>query len=60
MFPEDHTKIVKRIDELESQLYGVYRALESLRMGLQRQWHVLPSGKRWTQQAHDESQLSAK
>lgn len=49
MFPEEtHVKIVKKLDALEADAYRVYRSMESLRIELQEQWHVLPSGERWT------------
>lgn len=44
MFPEEtHVKIVKRIDEIEADMYRLYRKLERLRLDLQAQWRVLPS-----------------
>jgi hypothetical protein len=61
MFPEEtHVKIVKRIDEMEAEAYGLYRRLERLRLDLQAQWKVLPSGERWSQYTHDESVHSSK
>ena len=55
MFPEEtHVKIVKRLDEIECELFGLYRKLESLRLGLQDQWKVLPSGERWTKERQEE------
>jgi hypothetical protein len=60
MFPDErYVKIVRRIDQLESQLYGTYRALERLRLDLQREWKVLPSGERWNERSHAASELSA-
>jgi hypothetical protein len=57
MFPEEtHQKIVKQIDEIEADMYGLYRKLERLRLGLQRQWHVLPSGDRWSQGAQEKAE----
>lgn len=51
MFPDEtHQEIVKRIDALESSAFTLYRQLESLRLELQRQWKVLPSGERWSEQ----------
>lgn len=57
MFPEEtHQKIVKQIDEIEADMYGLYRKLERLRLELQRQWHVLPSGARWSQGAQEKAE----
>jgi Txe/YoeB family toxin of Txe-Axe toxin-antitoxin module len=54
MFPEEtHQKIVKRIDEIEVEMFEIYRRLERLRLDLQEQWRVLPSGARWTQEKKD-------
>lgn len=47
--------IVKRIDEIEAEMCGLYRSLERLRLDLQAQWRVLPSGERWTHDKHIES-----
>jgi hypothetical protein len=40
--------IVKQIDDMEAELYGLYQRLMRLRLDLQAQWRVLPSGNRWT------------
>lgn len=54
MFPEEsHVKIVKRIDELEADVYTVYCRLQRLRLDLQAQWRVLPSDDRWTPEKHE-------
>ncbi len=59
-FPvERHQQIVARIDQIECDLYGLYRALERLRLDLQREWRVLPSGERWNEARQDASELSA-
>ena len=43
MFPEEtHAKIVKQIDDIECEMYGLYRKLERLRLNLQQQWNVKP------------------
>jgi hypothetical protein len=56
MFPEEtHVKIVKRIDDLEAELYRVYRSLERLRLDLQAQWKVLPSGGRFSEDEHEKT-----
>ncbi len=52
MFPDEtHLKVIRRIDELEAEVYSMYRKIARFRLGLQRQWRVLPSGERWTEQA---------
>lgn len=57
MFPEErHVKIIRRIDEIEAELYGLYRRLARLRLDLQREWRVLPSGQRWSEQGQDETE----
>jgi hypothetical protein len=49
MFPEEtHVKIVRQMDEIECELFRLYRKLERLRLGLQEQWAVMPDGSRWT------------
>lgn len=61
MFPDErHVKIVKQIDEMEAEAFGLYRRMERLRLGLQEQWKVLPSGERWTKERHEESAHSSK
>lgn len=35
--------IVSEIDEIESDIFTLYRRLERLRLKLQAQWRVLPS-----------------
>jgi hypothetical protein len=56
MFPEEtHEKIVKQVDEVEADLFRLYRKLMRLRLGLQRQWRVLPNGERWTERSHQAS-----
>ena len=58
MFPEEtHQKIVKQIDDVEADLFRLYRRLARLRMDLQRDWRVLPSGDRWTREAQDKCEL---
>lgn len=60
MFPEEtHVKILQQLDELESEVYGVYRKVERLRAGLQRQWKALPSGERWSEERHSASLFAA-
>ena len=60
MFPEEtHQKIVKQIDDIEADIHRCYRSLERLRLDLQRQWRVLPSGERWTEN-HDERHSGAR
>lgn len=44
-----HQGIVAEIDSIEADLYGLYRRLESLRLQLQREWRVLPSGAPWNE-----------
>ena len=59
MFPEEsHQKIVRRLDQMEAEVYGLYRKLENLRLDLQKQWKVLPNGERWTERGHAASQFS--
>ena len=59
MFPEEtHQKIVKQMDDIEAELFGLYRKLERLRLSLQERWRVLPSGEKWTPARHSESELS--
>jgi hypothetical protein len=59
MFPEEtHVKIVKRLDAMEAEVYSLYRKLERLRLDLQSQWRVLPSGQRWSERSHAASQYS--
>ena len=61
MFPEeDHQKIVARIDVLEADLYRVYRALERLRLDLQRQWRVLPTSGRWSETEQSKTEYSGR
>jgi len=56
MFPYEHyVEIVRRIDTLEADFYRLYRALERLRLDLQREWKVLPSGARWSESGQDAS-----
>lgn len=59
MFPEEtHQKIVQQIDEVECELFRLYRKLQRLRLGVQRQWHVLPSGEQWTKEKQEASDYS--
>ena len=59
MFPDEtHQKIVKQIDEIEAELHGLYRKLARLRQGLQRQWHVMPSGQRWSLIAQEKDEAN--
>jgi len=59
MFPEEtHQQIVERIDQIESEVYAIYRKLERFRISLQEKWRVLPSGEKWTPARHNESELS--
>lgn len=61
MFPDEHhVQIVKRIDDMEADLFRIYRRLERLRLDLQREWRVLPSGQRWSESTQDASEHSAK
>lgn len=56
MFPEEtHIKIVKQLDEIEADLFGCYRRLERLRLTLQDQWRVLPTGLCWTPEPSTET-----
>lgn len=49
MFPEEtHEKILKRIDALEADAFRLYRKAASIRLDLQSQWHVLPTGEPWS------------
>lgn len=44
MFPEEtHARIVQRLDEIEADMFRIYRSLERLRLSLQEQWRVSPS-----------------
>lgn len=57
MFPEEtHRKIVRQIDAIEADMFGLYRKLASLRLQLQRDWRVLPSDQRWSAQAQDKAE----
>lgn len=57
MFPEEtHVKIVKRIDEMESDVFSLYRRLARLRLDLQAQWHVLPSDERWSKDKQEKEE----
>lgn len=59
MFPDEHhEKIIRRIDAMEAEMFGLYRKMERLRLDLQREWRVLPSGERWTEARHDKSEHS--
>jgi hypothetical protein len=59
MFPDErHQVIIRRIDALEADAYRTYRAIERLRLELQREWHVLPSGERWSSQGQAQSEHS--
>jgi hypothetical protein len=60
MFPDErYVKILRRIDEIECDLYRQYRRIERLRLDLQREWKVLPNGERWTERSHAASEFSA-
>jgi hypothetical protein len=60
MFPDErHIKIVQRIDAMEAEMFRLYRRMERLRLDLQREWKVLPSGGRWSERFQDESEHSA-
>lgn len=60
MFPDEHhLKIVRRVDEIEADIFQLYRRIERLRLDLQREWRVLPSGGRWSKEAHEASEHSA-
>ena len=49
MSPEEtHIKILKQIDDAEFDMYRLYCKVTRLRLSLQAQWRVLPSGARWT------------
>lgn len=53
MFPqENQERIVKELDEIEADLYRIYRKIERFRGRLQEQWKVLPSGDKWTPERH--------
>jgi hypothetical protein len=57
MFPEErHVKVVRRIDEMEADIYSLYRKIMRLRLDLQREWHVLPSGARWSEAEQEKSE----
>ncbi len=58
MFPEEtHQKIVKHVDDLEAELFCLYRKVARLRLGLQRQWQVLPSGPmKWSKEAQEKAE----
>jgi hypothetical protein len=57
MFPEEtHVKIVKQLDDIESEVFRLYRKTERLRLELQRKWRVLPSGQRWSEEAQQKSE----
>lgn len=60
MFPEEtHVKILRRLDAIEAELFGLYRRLEGLRLDLQREWRALPNGARWSERSHAASAFSA-
>jgi len=57
MFPEEtHQAIVKQVDDIEAELLRLYRKLARLRLDLQQQWKVLPSGRRWSQDEHEKTE----
>jgi hypothetical protein len=59
MFPEEtHVKIVKRIDDMEAEMFQLYRRLMRLRLDLQAQWRVLPSGARWSHEKQEEAEVN--
>ena len=61
MFPDEtHVKILRRIDAIESEMFGLYRKMERLRLDLQRAWKVLPSDERWTEERQNASEHSAR
>ena len=61
MFPEEtHVEIVRQIDEAEAKAFTLYRSIARLRLSLQRQWHVLPTGERWTGAKQDEQEASVR
>lgn len=47
--PMSNHEIVKALDRIEEQIHSQYCALARIRLELQRQWRVLPSGERWTE-----------
>ena len=51
----DRQKIVRQIDDIESEVFTLYHRLARLRLDLQREWRVFPSGEPWTQQKQDEA-----
>jgi len=54
MFPEEtHQRIIKDIDNIEGQMFALYRSLNRLRLNLQSQWRVLPSGEKWNQERQE-------
>lgn len=59
MFPEEtHQKIVQRLDRLEAEIFRTYKSIERVRLDLQRQWRVLPSGERWTEERQQEAETN--
>lgn len=57
---EHHIKLVQHLDATEAELYRIYRQIERLRLDLQREWRVLPSGGRWSEEAHEATEHSGK
>jgi hypothetical protein len=61
MFPQQrHQQIVKRIDEIEADMFGLYRKLARLRLDLQSEWRVLPSDKRWSEPAQKQDEANVR
>ena len=61
MFPEEpHIEILKQIDDAESDMYRLYRKVARLRLSLQEQWRVLPTGARWTIEGQTEDEKAVR
>lgn len=59
MFPnERHQQIVKRIDDIEADIFRLYNRLAQLRLELQREWKVLPGGNRWSEEEQQKAERS--
>lgn len=53
-----HRRLVQRIDDLEARSYRLYQAIADLRLELQQQWRVLPSGDVWTPEQQQASEFT--
>ena len=61
MFPEEpHIEILKQIDDAESDMYRLYRKVARLRLSLQEQWRVLPTGAHWTMERQTEDEKAVR